>query len=725
VDVLRMPTPAERPVYEFGPYRLEPGERLLSRNGRVQALPPKAFDLLVYLVEHQGRLVEKTTLMSALWPDAFVEEGNLAFHISALRKLIDDGRDGDSMIQTVPTKGYRFVEPVMKTATARVAVSREPGAVMSQAEHGRAPSLSRTRTAGLALLAIAGLVAVVMWERMPTKARGNASPPMRVVPLTTLPGYEKAATISPDGRSVAFNWDGGNPDEVGHIYVKRIGSSDIRQISTGPAGDGMPAWSPDGQQIAFLRHRSDGGRIYISSLADGSNRMLSEFPAAMGGAGIDWSPDGHYVAVLRAQDAVDGRRDGIFLVPVNSGASRQLTWPAASETQSVPSFSPDGRSIAFVSCIGNECELFVLSLTAELRPVARPRRLTWQAAWDITRIAWSRDGGFVIYDVYETPSISGLWKVGLGGRPPERIESAGFRAHAPNASRADDRLAFTRSQDNNDIYSAVAGQPSQPWFASSLGDDSPHFSADGSRVVFSSSASGTTQEIWIAAADGSSARQLTHGPGRWQGSPRFSPDGRRVAFDSCCGEGHVHLWTIDADGGPPQQVTSRAGDQNIPIWSPDARYLYFTEDSGNGRDVWRVPAAGGPQERVTTVGTGLAAGLSAYGLSILYQARDGNVPLMSMPVSGGASRQVLPCVQFGAFAAVAANIYYVPCTDSVHDAVVHVLNEHTKQDRVFGVFHDGCLCGPSGLAVSPGGRTILYSRRVSTGTDLMLIENFK
>ena len=110
-------------TYRFGPYQLEPSERLLLRDGQPVPLTPKAFDLLVYLVEHQGRLVEKSTLMAALWPDTIVEEANLAFQISALRKALDDGGDGETLIQTVPTKGYRFVGVVSELVSAAPALT--------------------------------------------------------------------------------------------------------------------------------------------------------------------------------------------------------------------------------------------------------------------------------------------------------------------------------------------------------------------------------------------------------------------------------------------------------------------------------------------------------------------------------------------------------------------------------------------------------------------------
>src|SRR5262245_33733390 len=98
----------DQPIYEFGSFELDPTEYLLVRDHQPVRLTPKAFDLLVYLVERHGRLVAKHALLSALWPITTVEETNLPYHVSALRKILDEGRDGPSAIQTVPTKGYRF-----------------------------------------------------------------------------------------------------------------------------------------------------------------------------------------------------------------------------------------------------------------------------------------------------------------------------------------------------------------------------------------------------------------------------------------------------------------------------------------------------------------------------------------------------------------------------------------------------------------------------------------
>jgi DNA-binding winged helix-turn-helix (wHTH) protein/TolB-like protein/Tfp pilus assembly protein PilF len=94
--------------FQFGEFRLYPTEHLLLREETAIPLAPKAFDILLYLVQNSGRLVKRETLMEAIWPDSFVEETNLTVNISLLRKTLDTTPDGQPYIETVPRKGYRF-----------------------------------------------------------------------------------------------------------------------------------------------------------------------------------------------------------------------------------------------------------------------------------------------------------------------------------------------------------------------------------------------------------------------------------------------------------------------------------------------------------------------------------------------------------------------------------------------------------------------------------------
>jgi DNA-binding winged helix-turn-helix (wHTH) protein/TolB-like protein/Tfp pilus assembly protein PilF len=103
-----------RPLYEFGPFRLDPVERLFLKGDAPVSLTPKAFEMLTLLVERSGRLVEKEELLQILWPDSFIEESNLSHNIYLIRKALADSSDDRPYIETVPRRGYRFVESVRR-----------------------------------------------------------------------------------------------------------------------------------------------------------------------------------------------------------------------------------------------------------------------------------------------------------------------------------------------------------------------------------------------------------------------------------------------------------------------------------------------------------------------------------------------------------------------------------------------------------------------------------
>src|SRR5215813_8387248 len=103
-----------RYLYTFGPFRLDPAERMLAREDLPLALTPKAFDTLLTLIENSRHVVTKEELMNRVWPDIYVEETNLAQHISMLRKALGERPDGGQYIETVPKRGYRFVVAVSK-----------------------------------------------------------------------------------------------------------------------------------------------------------------------------------------------------------------------------------------------------------------------------------------------------------------------------------------------------------------------------------------------------------------------------------------------------------------------------------------------------------------------------------------------------------------------------------------------------------------------------------
>ena len=99
-------------LYEFGAFRLDALKRLLLRDGEAVSLKSKDFDLLLTLVERKGEVLTKDDLMKQVWPDNFVEEGNLSVHIFSLRRALGETPEDHRYIVTVPGRGYSFVAAV-------------------------------------------------------------------------------------------------------------------------------------------------------------------------------------------------------------------------------------------------------------------------------------------------------------------------------------------------------------------------------------------------------------------------------------------------------------------------------------------------------------------------------------------------------------------------------------------------------------------------------------
>ncbi len=163
-----------KPLYEFGPYRLDAEERVLLRHGDPVPLPPKDLETLFVLVERSGHIVGKEELLERVWPGVFVEEGNLAKHVFNLRQLLTAGTDGREFIETVPKRGYRFIALVREVSAD---ASAQPTSVILPA--GR-PRRRRMLAAGL-LVVVLAVYGVHTWRQ------SRAVPPPARVMLAVLP----------------------------------------------------------------------------------------------------------------------------------------------------------------------------------------------------------------------------------------------------------------------------------------------------------------------------------------------------------------------------------------------------------------------------------------------------------------------------------------------------------------------------------------------------------
>jgi Tol biopolymer transport system component/DNA-binding winged helix-turn-helix (wHTH) protein len=706
--------------YEFGSFRLDTADRMLLREGQYVPLTPKAFETLVVLVRHGGRIVDKEEFLKQVWPDTFVEDVSLAKNVSTLRKILGESED-QRYIETIPKRGYRFV------ANVRVVEDvPEPVAAPSPVVPPLAPN--RRLWLVLPLAALAG-VAILIWLTVGRHSR-PAPAYLKSVPITSFSGHQSQAAFSPDGRRLAFVWDG-QQDRSPHIYVKQVGSETLLQLTRGPATDSKPAWSADGRYLAFLRVSGDHRSWYQVPASGGPERKLADilpFFDLGNGNSPYYAPDGQTLAIVDRDSLAEP--SGIFLLPLANLERRRLTSPPPGTTGDYyPSFSPDGKQIAFTRATSfTAADLFVMPLTGR-----NIRRLTFDGL-SIEGIAWTSDGKDIIFSSRRGGGVNSLWRIAVAGGKPERVNVNGDDLISPAVSRAGNRLAYTRQLDDMNIWSVdldASGHATarSPLIASIFRDSDPDYSPDSQKIAFVSERAGSFG-IWVCNRDGSSPRVLFDGGPYVTGSPRWSPDGRSIAFDSRSNDrgtpGHPRICIVNADGGPVRQLTIPPADGVAPSWSHDGRWIYFASSRSGSLEIWKMPVAGGSAARVTRNG-GFEAFESANG-GWLYYLKGRSLPgIWRVPVDGGDETPLPTHDQAGmwrCWRTAAGGIYYATAAGPP-GLRIEFMDLSTGAIREIAQMTKAPDPGIPSLAVAPDGRQLLYAQYDQSGSNIMMVEDLK
>jgi Tol biopolymer transport system component len=624
-----------------------------------------------------------------------------------------------------PDRRFQYMSDV-KVQLLEVKEAEDSGSAVSAAPPTTRRWLQRAAwgAAAILLLAVASAAVRRLWQ---------AERPAPIVVQLTSERRAGAGSFSPDGNQVVYQSPGDTGDNI-DLWLKIVGQVEARQLTTDPAPDLFPTWSPDGTQIAFTRAGAGApfplaSTIHLVSPMGGAARRLSDLTAA---PVLSWSPDGRWLAAALIAGGPPMQMR-IHLLSAATGEASALTSPQAGEFDMMPSFSPDGRALAYATCArvpgaGADptrvpCTARVLSLDSELRAQGPPRAVT-PASQGLLGIAWTPDGSSIVYT-----AAGRLWRARADGSgSPERLELAGRGALFPSVSRAGTRLAFARSNLAFGIYRLPLGGSPSPVLESALGDVLPKHSPDGRRIAFQSGRASENvhdQAIWLAGIDGSNATRLTRSPAALQGSPSWSPDGLWVAFDAGAEAGRIDIWAIRTDGSGLRQVTRDPGSEVVPSWSRDGRLIYYASNRTGRFEVWRVAAEGGIEEQLTSEG-GVVPVESVDGRTLYYQSTERG-PLLARPTSGGRPRTVLSCVPtMSSWAVGARGIVYAECgpapnLSGVRQQTLRYLDFASGKDAPLATVEGDWI---GGLSIAPDGRSILYGRRLAS-SSLMMIDNFR
>ena len=591
-------------VHEFGSFRLDPSERLLLRADQPVPLTPKAFDLLVYLVDHAGRLVGKQELMDALWPSTCVEETNLTFTMSVLRKALGDSQNGEQFIQTVPTRGYRFVAPVTH-------VNNPPVGDITEAPSPRVWWRARfVAILGVLLGMIALVVAVLSYRH----GRVAIPAPVRfTIPLpdATLATYaQPLPQISPDGKRVALIVASGS-----RIWLKDIGEQKVQPIAGTENATGL-FWAPDSQHLAFTTPAS----LKTLRLSDGAIKTLCELCQPAGGG--TWSRTGLIL--------FPSMGDAVFKIPAAGGQPEAVTKldRSAGETAHIaPYFLPEGRRFLYVvqNADGKRSGLYVGELGSSLARLLLPGDVPAVYAAP-GYLLFLRDGALMAQPFDST-----------------RLEFLGEPSLIVVADRVFNQLGFSASDTGGLTYSIVdrpltqfqwvgrAGEPQQL-----VADPGVYYtfdlSADSSRLVYGRTEPGRTS-LWVYDMERGVDQRLTaEGSSyadprwvgdqivatRWQPQPqaivRIAPNGKESVLvtsaiatmvDSVSRDGayllyrqrgqHLMAMPLTEHSEPIPLRNTPTGSINQAQLSSDNRWMAYQEKDESGRfEVWvaRFPPTG-------------------------------------------------------------------------------------------------------------------------------------
>jgi Tol biopolymer transport system component len=635
-------------VLDFGLAKLtekvESGDRELTETMRQQDAPDTAGGVVLGTVSYmspeqaQGKKLDGRSDIFSFGAMLYeMVTGRRAFQgdsdLSTLSAILrDEPKPASQVVEGVPRELERIINRCLRKSPERrfqnmadLKVALEE--LKEESDSGTlgvvsaVPRRHRRRLAwAVALLAIMAIVAGALWfVRSRSKAPEAALTP---VPLTTYPAFQSGPSFSPDGNQVAFTWNGEKQDNF-DVYVKLIGTAGPPlRLTTDPFRDYGPAWSPDGRHIAFLRDLGNGKAavLLVPALGGPEHKVVEVYSQGLElyslGAGmsnvpgpyLSWLPDSNSLVV---SDRGSSRSEcfALFLLSIETGEKRRLTSPSAQLLgDSGPSLSPDGRMLAFTRNVDpGFSDLFLLALSNGLKPLGEPTRLTFGNR-TASGPTWTADGHEVVFaDLHGWD----LWRVAVRTstrRPdaPRRLESLGQGISQPAISRRGSRLVYTHQ-----IFHASIGRIGAPGRRSSSA-----LGANGLRTLISS----TRNDI----------------------SPQFSPDGNRVAFVSTR-SGHPEIWVCNSDGSNAVQLTSFAGPlMSTPRWSPDGQRIAFDSDAAGEWDIYVVGANGGKPQRMTAHPANDGDPSWSHDGQWIYfdSARAGAQQVFKIPANGGEAIQV-------------------------------------------------------------------------------------
>lgn len=613
--------------FEFGEFSLDSRRRSLSKNGEKVSLPARNFDLLLYMVENGGRVLEHDELLDKVWAGTFVEQATLKKGISALRQILGEKPDNE-FIKTIPRRGYSFISPVRivpetnetffvreteqeiiveeyeETDEQNISAAPEKIIEVPAASHAALPSADKKKTkiSQWAITGTAGFFALLLaFFGFQSFLSKNVQPQfsvenVRVNRITNSGKVTAGATISPDGNYVLYTTDG---KEGASLWLRQMSTNTTNRLTQPVKGS---FWgfivAPDNSYVYYIFNNQaepQKSGLYKLPLLGGESRRIAENVSS-----ILISPDGKKIALVRLTDQIN-----IFTVNSDGENEQPITTFPSGLTLLGASWTPDGNSVlCTLRKIVEGKPLFYISEIAA--DGGRETVILPPQEKIIFGAIWTPDKNAILLTVREPHAdINQIWQY---------LPSSAEWRRVTNDSNSYKYVSL--SQDGKTIVSMQISRLAAIWLTSDLpiekknpekksllnNSDSFRQITEGSnnldwlswladnRILYSSTDE-SEETLSTINADGTNHRKITGGEdGIWI-FPNATGGGEKISFISSR-TGIKQVWRIDADGKNPVQMTE--SDRSVfgaLILRDNSTVIYAVQQS-KGMFLFKKTAAG-------------------------------------------------------------------------------------------------------------------------------------
>ncbi|MBS1792473.1 MAG: PD40 domain-containing protein [Acidobacteria bacterium] len=598
--------------YEFDDYQIDVRRRILLKKGERVALSSRIFDLLLVLVQNEGRILEHDELLEMVWEGMFVEQSNLKKSVSALRQALGEQPNESIYIKTVPRRGYSFVADVRAlpdAANDSVIVKQTREEIIVEEEYfdepdhreivvspirrelAAPPPENQKRRARWPLVA-GGVCAVVLlaafglWMLARGRALAGEFRPDNLRPqkLTTT-GNILQATISPDGKTVIYAASDGSGRQS--LWLKRIGQTNALQLV--PPSDlqyNAIVVSPDNNSIYYaVTEKNALDVLYRVPISGGAARKIVENIRST----PTFSPDGKKFAFVR--DTPDKMRR-LLIVNAEDGGGEQEIYSVSDNHKLIePRWSPDGGKFAFVASDVTE-KGRVWGLQEIPAPGGPIRQILAPQVGKVYAPAWLKDGSGLLFPAEPTGTRQRqLWRVDYRSGEVTRLTNDVSSYEDVVLSADNSALVSIQSDTNGDLWSLNWNPPQT---ASKITETRNFIGfltglPDG-RLLAEYVENGSNGLEYLS-TDGGNLSPMFEQP-NGERSPSLTADGKSLLFISRR-SGTQEIWKSDLDGRDPRRLTDDKTFVLCPRQTPDGREIFFLRYDGARWRLVKMPAAGG------------------------------------------------------------------------------------------------------------------------------------